>query len=106
MAKVDRRDRPTPVGTRESRERDVPSPTSDNDFMVGAWKLIQRKAHAMTDEEFAEAVANGTIVAEVLPGPVPFNRPEKVEKEEIDLTDLSPQALRIMESLGEIPPQD
>ncbi len=103
MAKV-RRDRPMP--TRASRERDVPSPTSDNDFMVGSWKLAQRKAQAMTHEEFVEAVADGTIVPEVLPGPVPFNRPEKVEEEEIDLTDLSPQVLRIMESLGEIPPQD
>ena len=105
MAKVDRRDRPSPLGTRASRERDVPSPTSDNDFMVGAWKLIQRKAHGYSDEEFAEAVANGEIVAERLPGPVPFNESIPVDEEEIDLTDLSPQVLRIMESLGEIPPQ-
>ena len=104
MAKVDRRDRPTP--TRASRERDVPSPTSDNDTMVVLWKIGQRIANAMTDEEFAEAVANGTIVAERLPGPVPFNESTPVEEEEIDLTDLSPQVIRIMESLGEIPPQD
>lgn len=104
MAKVDRRDRPTP--TRASRERDVPSPTSDNDFMVGAWKLAQRKANAMTLEEMDEAEANGTIVREILPGPVPFNESTPVEEEEIDLTDLSPQVIRIMESLGEIPPQD
>jgi len=102
MAKVDRRDR-LPVGA--DRRRDVPSPTSDNDFMVDVWKLAQRIANGYSDEEFAEAIAAGRIVAERLPGPVPFNESTPVDEEEIDPADLSPQVLRIMESLGEIPPQ-
>jgi hypothetical protein len=73
--------------------------------MVDVWKLAQRIANGYSDEEFAEAIANGEIVAERLPGPVPFNESTPVDEEEIDPADLSPQVLRIMESLGEIPPQ-
>lgn len=103
MAKVDRRERPTP--TRVARQRDVPSPTSSNDFMVDCWKLAQQIAHGYSSEEFTLAVASGKIVAERLPGPVPFNESTTVEEEEIDLASLSPQVLTIMESLGEIPPR-
>lgn len=104
MAKVNRRDRiSTP--SRALREQDVPSPTSSNDFMVDIWRRQQRKDHAMTIEELAEAEANGDIVREILPGPVPLNESTPVEEEEIDPASLSPQVRRIMESLGEIPPQ-